>query len=99
MKVNANILVTKILENQLFIFQVKVIEKDSETQHKIRLNKTDYIRITNGKVKPEKLIKKAFEFLLEHEPKEKILPEFDFTIINRYFSTFNQEIKKRITEN
>ena len=90
------IIVTKVAENQLYIFTVRVKDAQSETEHKVSLNKTDYIRITDGHAKPEVLVKEAFKFLLEHEPKEQILKEFDFTAIGRYFPTFNKEILKRI---
>lgn len=93
----ANITINKLSENQLYIFQVTIDDQGSQTKHRVSLNKADYQRITQGKVKPDILIAKAFEFLLEHEAKESILPEFDFTIISRYFPTFNKEIKIRIS--
>lgn len=92
----ANITVTKILENQLMEFRVVISEETTQTQHLVTLNKADYHRITFGDVKPEVLIEKSFEFLLEKEPREAILSEFDFTLINRYFPGFIKEIKKRI---
>jgi hypothetical protein len=77
-------------------FKVTVMEGDSQTEHIVNLNKADHQRLTFGDVKPELLIEKSFEFLLEKEPKEAILSEFDFTIINRYFPDFKREIQKRI---
>jgi len=91
--------VTKIMENQMFVFKVVVKDEKSQTQHQVTLNKADYQRLTNGDVKPEHLIKKTFEFLLDQEPKEKILPKFDFTIIGLYFPNFHNEIEKRMKEN
>ncbi len=94
----AEITVTKILENQLYMFKVVVKDEKSQTQHQVTLNKADYQRLTNGDVKAEHLIKKSFEFLLDQEPKEKILPKFDFTAIGLYFPNFHHEITKRIEE-
>lgn len=90
--------VTKILENQSLVFKVEVQENGSQTQHEVHLNKADYQKITNGKIKPEVLIKKSFEYLLQNESKEQILSKFDFTSISRYFPTFIKEIKKNILE-
>jgi len=39
-------------------------------------------------------IKKSFEFLLEREPKESILPRFNLRVINQYFPEFKEEIRK-----
>ncbi len=93
-----NIKVTKIAENQSLIFNVIIEEEGSKTQHRVTLNKADYQKVTNGDVKPEVLVEKSFEYLLEQESKEQILTNFDFTIISRYFPNFLKDIKKRITE-
>jgi len=93
-----NIKVIKIAENQSLIFNVIIEEEGSKTQHRVALNKADYQKVTNGDVKPEVLIKKSFEYLLEQESKEQILTNFDFTIISRYFPNFLKDIKKRIME-
>jgi hypothetical protein len=98
MSQDAKITVTKLLENQVMIFEVSVEENGSQTKHKVSLNRTDYQRFTSGLIGPESLIRKAFEFLLERESKEKILPEFDFTVINRYFPTFKKDFEKRMQE-
>jgi hypothetical protein len=91
----AKILVKKEFENQLMKFKVTVVEDNSQTEHLVTLNKADHQRLTNGDVKPEALIEKSFEFLLEKEPKEAILSEFDFSIISRYFPEFKRDIQKR----
>lgn len=96
MNSGAEILVTKISENQVLIFKVIVKDQKSQTEHEVSLNRTEYIRVTQGHVDPEELIKKSFEYLLENEPKERILKKFDFTVISRYFPSFTKEIEKRI---
>jgi len=94
----AEVTVTKLMENQIYMFSVVVKDETSQTQHQVTLNKADYQRLTNGDVKPEHLIKKAFEYLLDQEPKEKILPKFDFTRIGLYFPNFHNDIKKRMED-
>lgn len=92
----ATITVSKIFENQLMKFAVTIAERDSQTKHMVTLNKADYQKVTRGDVQPEELIRKSFEFLLENEPKEQILPQFDFTVIARFFPNFGKEIQKRM---
>jgi hypothetical protein len=42
-------------------------------------------------------VEESFAFLLEREPKESIMREFDLTVIARYFPDFEQEIGHRLT--
>lgn len=93
----ADISVVKIMENQLMKFKVTIAKENSQSEHLVTLNKADYQRTTDGDVKPETLIEKSFEFLLENESQERILPEFDFSVIGRYFPHFRREIQKRLT--
>ena len=96
MKEGTEIVVKRTSDNQVMIFNVLIKEKDSQTEHRVSLNRTDYIRITNSHIEPEILVKKSFEYLLANEPKERILKVFDFTTINRYYPNFLKEIQKLI---
>ena len=75
-----------------WIFEVEVIEGGSQTRHEVALNKEDYKRLVGDK-SPEELIKKSFEFLLLHEPKESILSKFNLMDIAKYFPEFEEKIK------
>jgi hypothetical protein len=77
-------------------FDVRVIEGNSETSHRVTLKDTDYARLTDSKVPREELIRRSFEFLLDHESKESILASFDLMMIARYFPQYEREIKKRL---
>jgi hypothetical protein len=77
-------------------FRVRVIEGKSETSHAVTLRPADYERIAGGKVEPAELVRMAFEFLLENEPKESILGRFDLPLIGRYFPNFEPEIRRRL---
>jgi hypothetical protein len=78
-------------------FQVRVIEGASESSHRVTL-KPEYLnRIAAGKVESQELIRRAFEFLLEREPKESILSRFDLQDIQRYFQDFEREIGHRLS--
>ena len=78
-------------------FRVHVIERETETSHLVTANKADCERISAGKIQPAELIKRSFEFLLENEPKESILARFDLSVIARYFPSFEQEMRRRLS--
>lgn len=89
----ATIEVEKIKDGE---FQVRVTEGKSSTSHRVTVREDDYRRLSDGKVTPEELLKRSFEFLLEHESKESILSQFDLMVISRYFPAYEREIKRRI---
>ena len=41
-------------------------------------------------------MKRSFQFLLEREPKESILKQFDLQVIGRYFPEYEREIQRRL---
>jgi hypothetical protein len=77
-------------------FQVVVVEGTSRSKHHVTLKEGDYARLSEGKIQPEELIVKSFEFLLEHEPKESILPRFDLLDIARYFPRFERHVRQKM---
>ena len=78
-------------------FRVRVIEAGSETTHDVTVSPNDYTRLTSGKIEPEELVRRSFEFLLEREPKESILTRFDLSVIGRYFPEYEREIRRRLS--
>lgn len=89
----ATIAVHKISDSE---FEVRVIDAGGQSSHRVTLSAKDYQRLTAGKVSPEELVRRSFEFLLEREPKESILSRFDLSVISRYFPEYEREIKKRL---
>ena len=78
-------------------FKVRVIEGTSESTHRVTLKEEDdYRRLSGGKIEPNELIRRSFEFLLAREPKEAILPQFDLPLIGRYFPEYERELKRKI---
>ena len=77
-------------------FRVRVIEGKTETSHRVTLKAEDYERLAKGKVEPQELVRRSFEFLLENEAKESILARFDLSLIGRYFPQFEREIMRRL---
>jgi len=78
-------------------FRVRVIDGRGESSHSVTLAPEDYKRLTGGKIDKRELIRRSFEFLLEREPKELILRQFDLKVIGRYFPEYETEIKRRLT--
>jgi hypothetical protein len=77
-------------------FRVRIIEKGSESTHHVTMKQNDYTRLTAGKIEPQELLRRSFEFLLEREPKESILTRFDLSVISRYFPEYEHAIKQRL---
>jgi hypothetical protein len=78
-------------------FRVRVIDGDSESSHRVTLNAEHYNRLTRGKIEPQELVKRSFQFLLEREPNESILGQFDLQVIARYFPEYEREITRRLS--
>lgn len=82
-----------------WLFRVKVAEADgSASEHQVTLKERDYQRLTAGRISPEQLVEESFKFLLEREPKEAILSQFDLMAISRYFPGYEEEIKRRLRQ-
>ena len=79
-------------------FEVIVREGNGETRHQVTLARGTCKRLTMGTHTPENFIKAAFRFLLDREPKESILRQFDITVISRYFPEFERELPRYLSQ-
>lgn len=81
-------------------YLVEITESDgsgSKTSHQVSMGKDYYMDMTErGRIIPEEFIEKSFEFLLEKEPKDSILRQFDIIQINDYFPEYEKEIRIRL---
>jgi len=73
-------------------FLVEIIEGERISEIKINLDKGYWEKLTSGVHTPEELIRKSVEFLLQREPKESILKEFNLWVISKYFPEYEKEI-------
>lgn len=74
-------------------FHVRVVDEDgSSTEHVVALSRSDYEDLGRGYPTSEVFIRASFEFLLEREAKESILPSFDVSQISTYFPEFDRQI-------
>ena len=72
------------------------VREGTETHHRVRVSQVDLARLAPGASDPVDLVEASFAFLLEREPKESILREFDLTVIGRYFPDYEREIGHRL---
>ena len=75
-----------------WLCQVKVAEGGSETRHSVTFTRADFQRLTTSGGTPDGLVRRSFEFLLAHEPKESILRSFALPDIGRYFPEYEREV-------
>jgi len=92
-KAEPNIKILRNLENDSsWQLTVQVSDENSTTEHLVTIPKMTYNRLTGGKISPEGLAIRSFEFLLERETKESILPEFEIEVISKYFPEWEKEV-------
>jgi hypothetical protein len=77
-----------------FSLRARVAEGSGETTHDVTLKRADHARLARSGEAPAAFVERCFAFLLEREPKESILGRFDVSVIGRYFSEFEREIKR-----
>jgi len=68
-----------------------VDDKAGQSKHRVLMNRDSYDKYTNGTVTPEQCISAAFRFLLERQPQNEILPSFNISVIQMYFSNFEKD--------
>lgn len=73
-------------------YQVAVRQDGQRHEYQVTLSWPDYDLWSHGRVAPEKVVKAAFEFLLERETATSILPKFDCALIRRYFPEVDAEL-------
>ena len=67
---------------------VDVADGRSTSHHLVRVSRQDFDRWRRGR-SAEELVRDSFGFLLEREPKESIIKEFDLSVIKRYFPEYD----------
>ena len=67
---------------------VDVSDSTRTSHHVVRVAAKDFERWSRGR-SAEQLVADSFGFLLEREPKESILRDFDLSVIKRYFPDYD----------
>jgi len=74
---------------------VRVGDDAGATQHEVHVESAILERLAPG-ASVEELVAASFEFLLEREPRESILRQFDLPVMGRYFPEYAEEINGRL---
>ncbi|MEX2213713.1 MAG: hypothetical protein WD768_06275 [Phycisphaeraceae bacterium] len=77
-------------------YEVRVVADGITYDYVVTLSWSDYDLWSHGRVAPEKVVKAAFEFLLEREPASSIMAKFDCSVIRRFFAEVDRELPKRV---
>jgi hypothetical protein len=72
------------------LFEARIVG-ERETRHRVALRRADFMRIAPGRDETA-FIRAVFAFLLDREPQEAILAQFDVTVVSVYFPEFESEI-------
>lgn len=75
-------------------FGVGVTDGGDEQAFDVTLSWSDYDLWSHGQVPPERVVRAAFEFLLQREPLGAILRKFDCAVIRRYFPDVDKTLPK-----
>jgi hypothetical protein len=78
-------------------FTVTIRQANSETSHQVSMSQETWRRLSGGEHTPEQCVDAAFRFLLDREPKESILGQFDIMLIARYFPEFERELPRYLS--
>jgi hypothetical protein len=73
---------------------VRVVEGGSRTEHLVTVTRSDLDRLADPNEGAEDFVRRCFQFLLEREPKQSILPRFDLSVIGSYFPDFEEVIRR-----
>lgn len=71
-------------------------DENTATDHTVQVDEGTYDRLTGGLHPPGHLVEETFRFLLEREPKESILRNFDLDVVNQYFPEYESQIRNRL---
>jgi hypothetical protein len=75
---------------------VTVGDDPAATTHQVSIATDDLTTLAPPGTTAERLTEESFAFLLEREPRESILREFDLPVIGRYFPEYEGEIRRRL---
>jgi len=92
----AEISVSVTTDGDGWVADVTVSEGSSNTRHRVTVTNAVYQKLAGDAMPPETLVRASFAFLLEREPKESILREFDLPVIGRYFPEYEAELTRRL---
>jgi hypothetical protein len=82
--------------NEGWACRVRIPSGSANAEHTVRVHLSDLDDLAPGTTDPTRLVEESFGFLLEREPPESILRDFDLRTISRYFPEYENEIRARM---
>lgn len=79
-----------------FACAVTVGDDAAATHHTVLVSQADLERFAPGHYDPDELVRASFGFLLEREPRESILRQFELPVIERYFPGYEATIRRQL---
>ncbi|MPZ17381.1 MAG: hypothetical protein GEV06_05655 [Luteitalea sp.] len=76
-------------------YRVTVQEDGERTEHEVTITPEHVQRYAPGTT-TKRLLETSFEFLLDREPKEAILTQFELPVIERYFPDYPRKIREMV---
>jgi hypothetical protein len=65
-----------------------------QDEYQVTLERGYWVELTEQKLTPGQLVINSFMFLLDREPQEDILKEFNLQVIQKYFPEYEQIMKQ-----
>jgi hypothetical protein len=78
-------------------FAVDVCEGAATTHHTVTVSEHLLDDLALPRAEPHRVVEESFAFLLEREPAQSILREFELTEISRYFPDYIPELRRRLS--
>ena len=79
-----------------WICTVTVGDDPDASQHEVDVTRAELELLAPGATDATRLVEASFRYLLEHEPRESILPHFSIRTIASYFPSYPEEIRSRL---
>ena len=79
-----------------FACDVVVGTDRAATSHVVLVSRQELADLAPGHYDPEELVRASFDFLLQREPREAILRQFDLSVIERYFPGYADGIRRQM---
>ena len=76
--------------------EVRIGDDPDATRHQVAVSDEDLVKLAPAGTSVERVVEASFVFLLEREPRESILRQFDLAVIARYFPEYEREIWRRL---
>ena len=75
--------------------EVQVGDDAAATHHEVTFQRDELEQLAPDAT-PDELVRAAVGYLLEHEPRESILRQFELDVIGRYFPGWQDAVRARV---